>query len=133
MERNEEARANRIGQLFVSLLAIALFLPISGAAQTKAQGQVTKKNLKQAIANAKTADDHQRIAQYYRIDAARSESEEKEHAAFAKRYGSRTDRHCRWLATEYAKKAEKDRALAKIHEDLAKSASQPHRRSAIRR
>lgn len=115
------------------LIAIGLSLPAFGAAQNNAPASWTEKDLKQALASAKTADDHMGIAQYYRLDASRLDSEAKEHAAFAERYGSRTGRHCRWLATEYAKKAEKDRALAKIHEDLAKSVAQPHRRSPISR
>ena len=119
--------------LAVWLLAIALLVPLSRAAQDKPAERWTKTELKEAIANAKTADDHTRIAQYYWINAARSESEAKDHAAFAKRYGSRAGRHCRWLSAEYAKKTEKDRALAKIHEDMAKSAAQRHREYAVRR
>ncbi|MHB8525322.1 MAG: hypothetical protein ACYDD2_04095 [Candidatus Acidiferrales bacterium] len=132
-ERNEKASANRIAQLLVWLLAIALFLPILGAAQTKPHEQLTKKDLKQAIANAKTADDHVRIAQYYRDDASRLEREAKEHAAFSQRYGTRTGRHCRWLATEYSKKVRREQDLARVHEDRAKSVAQRHRESPVRR
>lgn len=117
---------NRQIGLAVWLLATALLVPLSRTAQAKPAERWTKKELKEAIASAKTPGDHTKIAQYYRIDAARSESEEKEHAAFAKKHGSRTGRHCRWLSAEYAKKAGKDRALAKIHENMAKSAAQQH-------
>ena len=122
-ERNQKASPKRIAQLLVWLVAIAFLLPISGAAQTKAQERVTKENLKQAIANAKTADDHERIAQYYRLDASRLEGEARQHAALSERYGSRTGRHCRWLATQYAKKARGERDLARVHEDMAKPAA----------
>jgi hypothetical protein len=117
-------RSRRISCVCLWILAVTVLAPVSGASQGNILEKWTKKDLKVAISSAKSAEDHARIAQYYRLDAARLEREAQYHAALAKKYGSRNSRHCRWLSTEYAKKAEKDRALANIHDDMAKSVTQ---------
>lgn len=115
------------------LIAMALSLPAFGAAQSKSPASWTEKDLKQTIAIAKTADDYARIAQYYRFDASRLGAESRQHAAFAAKYGSRTGRHCRWLATQYAKQEHRALHLAQVQEGMTKSLEQRLRKSPVRR
>lgn len=116
------------------LLAIALTVPALGAAQSDGSKNLASKDLKQAIAAAKTADDHLQIAQFYKEDAVRLDGEAKEHAGMAEAYrktptydeqkhpmSGRTAGHCQWLADKYAEMAKRERELSKIHEDMAKS------------
>lgn len=122
--------------MMIWFLAVALIAPMLSMAQGTAPESWTMKDLKQAIATAKTADDHNRIAQYYRIDAERLKSEAKEHAALAEAYrrsptyqeqklpmSGKTAGHCQWLAEKYTQMAQKDLDLAKDHEEMAKSVS----------
>jgi hypothetical protein len=126
LEPAERGLIMRLGKgivcVLVWLLAAALFVPQFTPAQSVPPDRWTQKDLKVAITGAKTADDHARIAQYYRLEAIRFESEARKQAAFAERYTTRTGRHCRWLASEYAKKAQKARAIASLHDNLAKTA-----------
>ncbi len=130
-------RANNRVYMTVWLLAAALIVPALGVAQSKAPENWTKKDLKQAITTAKTAEDHTKIAQFYTHDAVRLDAEAKEHAALAEAYrksvtydeqkqqrAGQTAGHCQWLADRYTEMAQKERELAKFHEDMAKSVSQ---------
>lgn len=123
---------NAKNYLLLCLIAIALSLPAFGAGQDKNPASWTKKDLEQAIARAKIADDHARIAQYYWFEASRLAGESTQHTAFAKMYGSRTGRHCCWLGAQYAKQARQERRLAEIHETMAKSPARV-RKSMVRR
>lgn len=120
----------------LSALILALVMPLIGAAQNKAPRNWTTKDLKQAIATAKTAADHKNIALYYTNDAARLETEAKDHAELAELYrkspnlheqkhpmSAETAGHCQWLADRYKEMAQKERDLAKLHEDMAKPTS----------
>jgi hypothetical protein len=120
----------------LSALILALAIPLVGAAQNKAPRSWTTKDLKQAIATAKTAADHKNIALYYTNDAERLEAPAKEHVELAELYrkspnlheqkhpmSADTAAHCEWLAARYREMAQKDRDLAKLHEEMAKPAS----------
>jgi hypothetical protein len=111
----------------LSALILALVIPLIGAAQNKAPQNWTTKDLKQAIAAAKTAADHKNIALYYTNDAARLEAESKDHAEVGQTYhehaprrAAQAEAYCRMLASEYSDMAQTERELAKLHEDLAK-------------
>jgi hypothetical protein len=117
----------------LSALILALVIPLIGAAQNKAPQDWTTKDLKQAIATAKTAADHKTIASYYTADAARLEAEAKDHAELADLYrkspnlheqkhpmSGQTAAHCQFLADRYKEMAQQERDLAKLHEDMAK-------------
>lgn len=125
------------GYMAVWLLAAALIVPVLGVAQSNTPENWSKKDLRQAITTAKTADDHKKIAQFYTRDADRLDGEAKEHAALAEAYkksptmheqkhpmSGATAGHCQWLAQRYTEMAQKERELAKFHEDMAKSVSQ---------
>jgi len=119
------------------LLAVVLILPAWGAAQTKPPADWTARDLKEALSNAKTPQDHQRIAQYYTLHAERLAADAKDHAELAETYrrspnlheqkhpmSPQTAGHCQWLADRYTEMAQKERELAKMHEDAAKALSQ---------
>jgi hypothetical protein len=98
---------------------------------------ISKTELKVLLKTAKAPADHQKIAAYYRQEAARLNQSAKEHGELAaiykqtppnpaleSKHGSSVEgaSHCnRWaeLATEQAKEAE---ALAVLHEGMAKDA-----------
>ena len=93
-------------------------------------GALTKKELKAAITNAKTPEDHQRIAAYYQKQADNMLAEAKQHDELAALYAKspnplavrvgKSAEHCKYFA-EYARKAaQQDQELAKMHEDMAK-------------
>ena len=124
-------RQNRTGYKAAWLLALALVLPVLGAAQNRPPQNWTTKDLKQAISNAKTPQDHRRIAQYYTVHAARLDAEAKDHAEVGETYhehapkrAAQAEAYCRMLASEYSEMAQNERELAKMHEDMAKETSQ---------
>lgn len=89
-----------------------------------------KHDLKQLIATATTAEDHERLATYYRQEARRLEAATKEHQEMAEEYYRDPSRHpipkyptmgqhCRDLAGYYAQGATKAATLAALHEQLA--------------
>ena len=90
-----------------------------------------------ALSTAKTPDDHQKIAQYYTAEAARSDAQAKDHAELADLYrkaptlheqkhpmSPETAAHCQWLADKDKETAQKYREMAKMHSDMAKSLTQ---------
>jgi len=124
-------RQNRMGYKAAWLLALVLVLPVLGAAQSKAPENWTTKDLKQAISNAKTPQDHLRIAHYYTVHAGRLDAEAKDHLEVSQTYHEHAPRraaaaetYCRELASQYTAMAQKERELAKMHDEMAKPASQ---------
>jgi hypothetical protein len=119
---------------FVSTTLLLLF-GIGGLTAVRAAEALTSKNLKTAIANAKTPGDHQRIAAYYKKQADRMTAEAKEHDELAEVYAKspnphemkhpmsgQTVEHCKYFADFARKAAEQAQQLAKMHEDMAKEA-----------
>jgi len=122
---------SRKGHSLIWLLAVVLILPAPGGGQTKAPERWTTKDLKQAISNAKTPQDHLRIAYYYTVNSGRLDAEAKDHLEVGQAYHEHAPRraaaaeaYCRALASQYSEMAQKERELAKLHEDIAKQASQ---------
>ena len=113
--------------------ALLALLVIGGLSAAEPKGVLTKKELKTAIANAKTPEDHQRIAAYFTKQADAMLTEAKEHDELVTVYArspnpaetkqpmsGRTAEHCKYFA-EYARKAaQQDQELAKMHEDMAR-------------
>jgi hypothetical protein len=106
-----------------AILALCLANPLPAAAEvTEAQ-----------IAAARTAADHQAIANMYEADAAVAEKKAKEHEAMARAYrsagGSKANpasmaQHCGRLVKDYTNVAADYRALAAEHRSMAKGAAQ---------
>jgi acyl-CoA reductase-like NAD-dependent aldehyde dehydrogenase len=118
--------------------ALLVLFGIGGLSAVRAaepKPALTKKELKTAIANAKTPEEHYRIAAYFTKQAERMLAEAREHDELATLYAKspnpaamkqpmsgRTAEHCKYFA-EYARKAaQQDQELAKMHEDMAKQA-----------
>ena len=111
------------------LLAVAIAMP---AVQLAGQQQtLTKKELKALIASARTAADHELIAEYYRFEAKRLQAMQQEHeqhlaeydknpARYPSKYPTWAD-HCRGLAAHYKIGAAKATAQADMHGRLARN------------
>ena len=130
----------------VIVTAIALATLIAGvktvqlqAQDSKAKVTLSKKQLKDLIANAKTQTDHERIAQYYDAEAARYEADAKEHedegtyyagaphptpsvGKSPNYYSHNMVSHCPQIATKLNEAAQEARDLAAGHREMAKEA-----------
>lgn len=86
------------------------------------------------IATAKTPADHEALALHFEQEANALDVKAEQHLAMAERYehlpsigkplspGRGLAYHCQQLADNYRSSAEHNRALAKLHRDLAKRA-----------
>lgn len=130
----------------VIVTAIALAMLIAGAKTVQLQAQdskanatLSKKQLKDLIANANTPADHERIAQYYDAEGARYEADAKQHADEATYYAGHQHptaeghspnnysqymlSHCPQIAAKLKEAAQEARALAAGHREMAKAAN----------
>lgn len=112
--------------------------PASGNAQAATEQRtqkLSKKRLKTLIANARTLEDHGRIAAYYRTEGEQLKAKQREHeeelAEYLKNPSSHPvpkwptmDQHCRQLIFYYSKAAQKAFELAELHDEMAKKAKQ---------
>lgn len=114
---------------------LAVVLAMVGAvvsAPAGAEGTLlSKSELKNLIANGKTAADHERLAAHFDAKAASLEADAKDHDELAEDYKrnppvsrrvekSQSYEHCRDLAKDYAKAAQDARRLAADHRAMAK-------------
>jgi hypothetical protein len=129
----ERTVTNRRGFTVVALAGAALMLPQSSNAQATGK-TLSKKQLKDLVATAKTAADHRKLAEYYRAAAAKQEAEAKEHVELAAKYranptASETKRpgapdtasHCLTFAEHCRKQAAIMSEMAAMHEEMAKN------------
>ena len=100
------------GMVLIALAACATVPPVS--------------EIPAAIANAKTAADHQRIADYFAQRAAGYEAEAKLHENMPQSYQGHPrydfasmSSHCKALQKSLTASAEDAKALAQAHRDLA--------------
>ncbi len=110
---------------------VAVFFGMSALIATETT-PLRKKELKSAIQNAKTAQDHQRIAAYYQKEAGRMLAEAKEHDDLALLYGKspnplairvgKSAEHCKYFAKAAREAAQASKELAKMHDEMAKEA-----------
>lgn len=95
------------------------------------QAPLSKKEVKQLIQTAKSGTDHLRLADYYRYEQKRLESEVAEHREMAAAYHKDISRqpvpkyptmgqHCETLMKNYADAAREAGQLAAMHEKMAK-------------
>lgn len=115
--------------------AMAVLLGVGGLSlASAAEPALTKKGLKVAIESAKTPQDHQRIATYYKGEANRMLAEATEHDELAASYAKAGDPHgtkhpmagptadhCKHFADAARKAAQASQELAKLHEEMAKT------------
>jgi len=118
-------------------LAALLMIPTAVTLQratAQSATRLTKKELRDLIMTAKTKEEHQRIADHYKAEADRLIEEAKDHEEMAEIYrknppslaskhpGAIGYQHCRGIAERLRQAAEKTRALANMHEAMAKGA-----------
>lgn len=120
---------------FVPVLLMA-FAPSFASAQdmmnmTKMECHGTKSSnseVKALIVNAKTMEDHQKLACYFRAEARDQAAKAKYHDEMAKLYENSSNEkhdmidHCKQFAAEARKAAESDNQLAAEHEKMAEQA-----------
>ena len=84
---------------------------------------VTDANLQQKVKNAKTASDHEMIAEYYDKEAADNQQKVELHKTMGNVYfKGPAPAHCHYLAQAYQQAADQDKALAAAQRQMAKGA-----------
>jgi len=114
----------------VPVLSLFLAAPFASAQEKMpCKGHMpTKSEVKSLIVNAKTAEDHQKLACYYRAEARNEEAKAKYHDEMAKLYEKSSNAkrdmiaHCKQFADEARKAADADNQLAAEHEQMAEQA-----------
>ena len=82
---------------------------------------VTDANLQQKVKDAKTAGDHEMIAEYYDKEATDNQQKAELHKTMRNvYYKGGMPAHCYYLAQDYQKAAEQDKALAAAQRQMAK-------------
>lgn len=130
MKRN---LTNRRAFTAAALIGGAVLLPQSSNAQTAGK-ILSKKQLSELVATAKTAADHRKLAEHYRAAAAKHEAEAKEHVELAAKYRANptaseskrpgapdTASHCMTFAEHCRKQAAIMTEMAAMHEEMAKN------------
>jgi hypothetical protein len=116
--------------------AMAMLIGILSVPASADDSKILKKDeLKNLIANAKTAQDHRRIADHYSAKAEQFEAEATEHAEEAAKYranpnmhemkhpGSpQTASHCESMARSLRAAAKQAKQLVEDHQAMAKAA-----------
>ncbi len=96
-----------------------------GAALAGCAPAAHKPNIEHMLATAKTASDHEAIAQYYEQEAADDEAKYEEHRAEAGRYrhspkfGTISAQHCYQLTQDYKQANQDASVLAAQHRKIA--------------
>jgi len=123
----------------VALLTVLTYASIApapdavGAATAQRHSpHLTHRQLAALLVKARSPSDHERLADYYRSEARRLQSEAKRHERFARAFGdntapdnpdhfnvSRTARHCYNVAKDYLKEAREASAQAAHQEQLS--------------
>jgi hypothetical protein len=82
---------------------------------------VTDANLQQKVKDAKTAGDHEMIAEYYDKEAADNQQKADLHKTMRNvYYKPPAQAHCGYLVDAYQKAADEDKALAAAQRQMAK-------------
>lgn len=122
--------------LMVAVLSLAALGAASRARGQEAKSKLTSKQLQSLIATAKTPEDHQKIAGYYRDMAAEAKANAAEHEKDLTAYNENPSTHrlakaaggpsahCHTLIRLYNEEAKEDLAMAEEHEQMAKDAAQ---------
>lgn len=117
--------------LFFSLVLTGIFVSVQGVALA-GQAQVDNADLAQKIEKAKTAQDHEALAAYYRLKAREADAQIKLHQKMRKAYmmpGQHMPyrkphmRYCDNMIRSYTQIMQDDEALAEEHEQIARELS----------
>lgn len=119
--------------LAIVSLFVLIFLQTSSVT-AGGKPALSKNELKALIASAKTKDDHQKLADYYKAETERLEAEAKDHDEMAEAYKKNPnpmavkhpegfgEGHCHEMARRFREAAAQSQELAAMHEDMAKAA-----------
>jgi hypothetical protein len=129
----ESNTSNRRAFTVAALTAGTLMLSQIGSAQTAGK-LLSKKQLADLAAAAKTAADHRKLAEHYRAAAAKHEMEAQEHVELAAKYKANptisdikrpgapdSASHCLTYAEHCRKAAKIMSDMAAMHEEMAKN------------
>ena len=113
--------------VFVPALSLVLAGSIASAQEKmECKGpKLTQKQVKALITSAKTAEDHNKLACYFRAEARSEEERAKYHEEMGKLYEHSSNakhdtvKHCKEFADEARKAATADNQLAEEHEKMA--------------
>ena len=111
------------------MAALAL-MAMSSLATIAVADDVTEQNVAEKVATAKTPQDHEAIAAYFKAQAAAAGEKVKEHEAMLASWTKTTagkgltvmKQHCEGVIASFKKIEKDDDAMAKEHEKMAKSA-----------
>lgn len=122
-------RTLRLAVFAVATAMLTAVVSVPGGAKDK---PLTKSELKNLIAHAETKADHERIAQYFDVEAAKYEAEAKDHGDFAQLYrktgtpsaknATQSFNHCDSFAKSLEQAAENARLLAADHRGMENEA-----------
>ena len=131
-------RLNRIGTVRTALFAAVMAMLIGVVSQPAVadDSKILKKDeLKNLVANAKTAEDHQRLADHFTAKSEQLEADAQEHEELAAKYkanpgihemkhpgSQQTASHCNTMARNLRAAAKQSRQLAEDHQAMAKAA-----------
>lgn len=116
-------------------LAFLIMVSAGFAAGAEQQKSIlSNKEVRELVAKANSAADHLKLARHYTAVAEKHETEAKEHATLAAEYRNNprpsevkrpmspdTASHCEYYAEHSRKAAAEMRAMAKAHEDMART------------
>lgn len=119
----------------ISSLIAVLFATTLAFAKTQPKSEkIGKEQLNTLIATAKTPAEHQRIANYYQVQAQDYRAQAQEHegmvAAYKANSSLSTDKnrtstigHCEYFVKTFKDMAVESQELARLHEEMAKNAA----------
>jgi hypothetical protein len=120
-------------KLYLSLVFAAFLMSAAGLAAADQAVELSKKQMAELLAKPATPQDHLRLAGHFEAKAKKFEAEAAEHVSMAKHYrthptgaetknpmGPNTAAHCDFIAQSMREAAKNSKALAAMHERLAK-------------
>ena len=115
------------------VLSMLIVLSMGQAPAVEPQGVLSAKEVKALLSNAKTPEDHMKLARHFKAKGAQHEAEAKEHEELAVEYkqnpqlgaskhpmAPNTAEHCQYFAEHCRKAAQELRAMAAAHAEMAK-------------
>ena len=123
-------------QVVLTLISLTLVVFVASGYSAAGKPSLSKKDVKALIASAKTKEDHLKLADYYKGEAARLEAEATDHDEMGEMYRKNPtplavkhpeaigEGHCKEIARRFRESATKTQELAAMHEEMAKAATQ---------
>ena len=122
-------------QVVLTLISLTLVVFVAAGYSAAGKPSLSKKEVKALIASAKTKEEHLKLADYYKGEAARLEAEATDHDEMAEMYRKNPtplavkhpeaigEGNCKEIARRFRESATKTQELAAMHEEMAKAAA----------